>query len=68
MSCKHGNWAPCDLCDEEDAAYDRAFAAGQANSDKVRLLLREADAMLGMLSGAPPVLALRAKIDEELRA
>jgi hypothetical protein len=56
------------LCDEEDAAYDRAFAAGQANSDKVRLLLREADAMLGMLSDLPPVLALRAQIDEALKA
>jgi hypothetical protein len=56
------------LCDEEDAAYDRAFAAGQASSDKLRLLLREADAMLGMLSDAPPVLALRTKIDDALRA
>jgi hypothetical protein len=56
------------LCDDEDAAHDRGFAAGQANSDKVRLLLREADAMLGMLSDAPPVLALRTKIDEALRA
>jgi hypothetical protein len=55
------------LCNEEESAYDRAFAAGQANSDKVRLLLREADTMLGMLSNAPPVLALKANIDEALR-
>jgi hypothetical protein len=56
------------LCDEDDAAWDRAFAAGQAKDDKIRLLLREADAMLGMLSDAPPVLALRAKIAEALSA
>lgn len=29
MSCKHGNWSPCDQCDEEDAAWNRAFAAGK---------------------------------------
>jgi hypothetical protein len=29
MSCEHGNWPPCGLCDALDAAYDRGFAAGK---------------------------------------
>lgn len=32
MSCKHGNWEPCEDCEEEDRreqlAYERGFAAG----------------------------------------
>lgn len=32
MSCKHGNWEPCEECEEEDrreqSAYERGFAAG----------------------------------------
>ena len=32
MSCKHGNWEPCEECEEEDRrdqmAYERGFAAG----------------------------------------
>lgn len=62
MSCKHGNWAPCDECDEEDARWERAYASGAADKEKLWLLLRECDAALGMLSSMPPVLALRAKI------
>jgi hypothetical protein len=32
MTCKHGNEAPCALCDEEDAEHDRAMAE-QAATD-----------------------------------
>ena len=28
MSCSHGNWPPCDQCDELDAAYNRGYAEG----------------------------------------
>jgi len=66
MSCKHGNWAPCDLCDEEDALFERGIAVGAKQAEKLKLLLRECDAALGMLSTMPPVLALRAKISEAL--
>ena len=34
MSCKHGNWEPCDQCDEEDSAWNRAFNAGKAEAYK----------------------------------
>lgn len=68
MSCKHGNWAPCDLCNEEEAAWDRAYAVGAKDVEKLTLLLRECDAALGMLSSMPPVLALREKIAEVVGA
>jgi hypothetical protein len=32
MSCKHGNWSPCDECDEEDSAYSKAFEAGRRDA------------------------------------
>jgi hypothetical protein len=28
MSCTHGNWEPCDLCDAIDEAYKRGYIAG----------------------------------------
>lgn len=28
MSCNHGNWPPCDLCDEVDAAYNSGHKHG----------------------------------------
>lgn len=28
MSCKHGNWPPCDECDELDAAYKSGYEHG----------------------------------------
>lgn len=68
MSCKHGNWQPCDECIEEDAAHDRAFAAGRAAADfeirELKMLLRVCDAALGTLSSAPPVLAIRQSISK----
>lgn len=29
MSCKHGNWAPCDECDAEDALFDSGVVSGK---------------------------------------
>ena len=29
MSCKHGNWAPCDECEAEDALYEDGVTAGK---------------------------------------
>ena len=29
MSCKHGNWAPCDECEAEDALFDSGVASGK---------------------------------------
>ena len=66
MSCKHGNCAPCNECSDEDAAWDRAYASGAKDKEKLELLLRECDAALGMLSTMPPVRALRAKIADTL--
>jgi hypothetical protein len=31
MSCKHGNWAPCDECDAEDSAAEENRKAGAAD-------------------------------------
>jgi len=28
MSCKHGEWPPCDLCDEVDAAFKSGYEEG----------------------------------------
>ena len=28
MSCKHGNWPPCDQCDELDERYNDGYKAG----------------------------------------
>ena len=32
MSCKHGNWADCEECAEEDAAYEAARKTGAAEA------------------------------------
>jgi hypothetical protein len=66
VSCQHGNWPPCEQCDELDAQYDRGFNAGIATAGKLRLLLRECDAALGMLSDMPPVIALREAIKQAI--
>ena len=29
MSCKHGNWEPCDECEAEDALYADGVTAGK---------------------------------------
>ena len=29
MSCKHGNWPPCDLCDDEDRMFDLGYKSGK---------------------------------------
>lgn len=36
MSCKHGNWAPCDECDAEDAAIEDGRKAG-ATEERARI-------------------------------
>lgn len=67
MSCKHGNWSGCELCADEDDKWAAGFNAGkESSSEKFKLLLRECDAMLGMLSSAQPVEQLRAEIAKVL--
>ena len=45
MSCQHGNWPPCDQCDELDAAWDRGYAeGGKASIDLTMKHLRRAEA------------------------
>ena len=67
--CTHGNPVDyCDRCDEVDSAWDRGYAAGTAHTDKIKLLLRECDAALGMLSDIPPVWALRKQISATVAA
>jgi hypothetical protein len=41
MSCKHGNWAPCDECDEEDATWQSAYNAGVKSTESETARLRE---------------------------
>ena len=48
MSCKHGNWEPCEECDAEDALYEKAYlngfnAATEAQAERVRNLERQLD-------------------------
>jgi len=57
MSCKHGNWAPCDECDEEDAAWKSAYkegyeAGGLHFCDLSMKHLRRAEAAEAALSAA----------------
>ena len=35
MSCKHGNWAPCDECEAEDALYEDGVTAGKKDAKEV---------------------------------
>lgn len=39
MSCKHGNWDPCDECnaeqESEESAYESGFAAGYAAAKRI---------------------------------
>ena len=34
MSCKHGNWEPCDECKAEDDAFKNAFESGKAEAQE----------------------------------
>ena len=35
MSCKHGNWEPCDECEAEDALYEDGVTAGKKAAKEV---------------------------------
>lgn len=37
MSCKHGNWSPCDECEAEDAAWQVAYKAGYEEGGKISI-------------------------------
>ena len=36
MSCKHGNGADCEQCDEEDALFDRGLSLGLERSQALK--------------------------------
>lgn len=51
MSCKHGNWSDCEVCQEVEEAYARGLAAGKAEpqhmtdtptSENIKLWAKEA--------------------------
>ena len=33
MSCQHGNWSDCDLCEAIDAAWKSGYESGKAQSE-----------------------------------
>lgn len=68
MSCKHGNWSDCELCEEEDSRWTDVFNAGKESAEKMKLILRECEVMLSMLSSSPPVEQLRTEIAKILQA
>jgi hypothetical protein len=70
MECGGALQWRCPTCRIAQSAAVADYVPPQdtAHSEMLRLLLREADAMLGMLSNAPPVVSLRASIDAALRA
>ena len=41
MSCKHGNWAPCEECDADDALYMQ-ISALQSENARLRAALHSA--------------------------
>lgn len=66
MSCQHGNWPPCEECDALDARWDDGYKSGAKHFDKLRLLLREADAVIAILDTNNAAAKTRKAIADEL--
>lgn len=62
MSCEHGNWAPCELCEALDKRWNAGYAASTEKIEKLKLLLRECDAAICMLGGSGIASELRKEI------
>ena len=52
MSCKHGNWEPCDKCREEDALYEEGVTAGKKAAKEVLFDLETTRFLTDVLTAA----------------
>ena len=56
MSCKHGNWAPCELCDAE-STLELRIEELELERDALLEQLEEARANARLIAAAPDLLA-----------
>ena len=63
MSCKHGNWAPCELCDAE-SALEMRIEELELERDALLEQLESARANTRLIAAAPDLLeALKDMVD-----
>ena len=64
MSCKHGNWEPCDECDAEDALYADGVTAGKKEAKEALFDIETTQFLTDVLTVAG--LLYHGKADKEL--
>lgn len=64
MSCKHGNWEPCDECEADDTLYANGVTAGKKEAKDMLFDVETTQFLTDVLTAAG--LLYHGKTDKEL--